>query len=207
MLPPEIECARCQPCTRAVHPKPNGIVLDAEPNRVAPASIVLAAVAMVGWLRGFMKCLSPYWCWTAQELAAEVEGVVSERLEVELRPANISMQPPSHAEHHLDLQELFSQGIHTEEVTHQVTAQVVDTVIERRYHVPLCKMGEYYVACPVTRSEIREIKETRVHLDPEKVRPASSTLLGPTHGNKGTKLGAHICLPLLPIWRLSPGRG
>mmetsp|Transcript_6724 Transcript_6724/g.18809 ORF Transcript_6724/g.18809 Transcript_6724/m.18809 type:complete len:1043 (-) Transcript_6724:248-3376(-) len=105
-----------------------------------------------------------------QELAKEVEGVVSEKLDVVLQPANISMSPPSNDQYHEDLKRLFSEGISRQSETRDIEYTIENTVIEKHYHVPLCKLGEYYVARPVQSTEVKQVVDTFVSVDTDKVK-------------------------------------
>ena len=86
-----------------------------------------------------------------------------------LLPANITMQPPANDQYHEDLRRLFSEGISTKSETRDVEYQVENTVIEKHYHIPLCKLGEYYVARPVVSTEVAKVVDTVVSVDTEKV--------------------------------------
>jgi hypothetical protein len=106
-------------------------------------------------------------------LSGEFESVVMERLDIRLEAADLRISPPSSEEYHHDLGKLFADWITREEVSRRVEHVVEETVIERGYTVPMCKLGEYYYTRPVTRTETSEIKETKVTLSPDKVNPPS----------------------------------
>jgi len=105
-----------------------------------------------------------------QSLSGEFESVVMERLDVRLEAADIRIAPPGVEEYHADLGKLFSEGIAREEVVRRVESVVEDTVIERAYRVPACRLGAYYYARPVQRTETQEIMETRVSVSADKVK-------------------------------------
>ena len=100
-----------------------------------------------------------------QELAAEAEGVLSHRLDVRLEPAKLSIEAPSFSQQHSDFAELFSKGIVETETEREEVQVLPETVIERRYVVPMCRLGEYYVAKPVTTRRKVTVKETHAWMD------------------------------------------
>jgi len=110
-------------------------------------------------------------------LSRAIEQVVAEGLSVRLQPVDLRLEKPSAASFHHSLQALFDAGITQKSVTRERSRQVEGTQWVKQYRNGICRLGEYYVGQPITRTVTETYTETEFEIQPDKIQEYFADLI------------------------------